>query len=206
MAQIILFQSLNSSGATSFALNTALGIKHLWPEKKVALFSEGKYIDILSFCGKYVEKEKGCYIFCDIEIFSSFVQESVRRESVRKYDYILVDLDRSAQDLMAQFWQEQADVSLRILSLLPSVFKSFPELNARGPFRTYNLLNKSRGVTNDKAKELFLKEGITLHRVFPFQSIAFWKQDFLGIPVLQQKNSRWGRALFDFITQEILHA
>lgn len=207
MAQFILFQSLGSSGSTTFALNIALGIKKLWPEKKIRLYSEGKYPDVLSFCAHSVEKQKGEYSFAGIEIIHSWEEKSEPSEMLETYDYILIDLDRSAEPARAQFWKERAEICIFVLSFLPSVFYSFSAFkNASDSTKNYYILNKAQGIKDEKAKERALEQGIQVDEVFPFQALPFWKQTFLGLPIVHQKNSRWSKKLFDFIHQEILHA
>lgn len=207
MTQFILFQSLGSSGSTTFALNIALGIKKLWPEKKIRLYSEGKYPDVLSFCAHSVEKQKGEYSFAGLDIIHSFAGRNEPSEILETYDYILIDLDRSAEPGRAEFWKEKAEICIFVLSFLPSVFSSFSAFkHASDSKKNYYILNKTRGIKDEKAKERALEQGIQVDEVFPFQALSFWKQTFLGLPIVHQKNSRWSKKLFNFIHQEILHA
>lgn len=204
MSQIIVFQSLSSCGATSFVLNMGIGIHQVWKDKKVLLVSAGIRNDLCIYCAKKVQKKGMGYVCAGIDINDFGVEEDM----FNKYDYILVDLDRSPSLSEHQFWYERMDIHIKVISLLPSCFqhfKTFEEIQKNSQPLHYTFLNNVRGLTQNKAFEYAQSNDCEADFVFTHDPKPFWKQVFTGVPVMDQKHSKWGSQLLDFINKNILH-
>ena len=205
MSQVIVFQSLSSSGATSFVLNLGIGILQFWKDKKVLLISSGQQNNIPVYCAKNVEKKKEGFVFSGMDIKDFEVKE----KCLENYDYIIVDLDRSASTSNQQFWHKKMDIHIGVLSLMPSCFAHANILKTikKNPnVISYTFLNLVRGLTDKQAREYAIKNGVLPDVIFPYEAKTFWKQVFMGVPVLSQRSSRWGRCLSQFTKDHILHA
>ena len=190
MTQIIVVQSFAASGATTIALNIALTILQLWPEKKVRLITCGKHNAVIGYCAQNVQNNEGGYLFSRLDI-----SENTHGDDA--YDYTIVDLDRSSSDEDQKAWHEKMDLHIQVVSKTPNIERFLGEAES---FPSPSLLIENKASLYTK-KSVFKADAM-----LPYCPGVFWKETFLGIPVSHQASSRWSRALKKFVIQYILHA